>query len=68
MGTPEGNCDHARRETRGARCGVIPREKVVALMQSQGVTRALWEYDEARVSSRRPSGDDARLPGVKVPP
>jgi len=25
------------------RCGVIPREKVVALMRSQGVTRAFWE-------------------------
>ena len=30
-----------------ARCGVIPREKIVALMQSQGVTRAFWEKDEA---------------------
>jgi arylsulfatase len=29
-----------------ARCGVIPREKVVALMSSQGVTRAFWEKDE----------------------
>jgi arylsulfatase A-like enzyme len=29
-----------------ARCGVIPREKIVALMQSQGVTRAFWEKDE----------------------
>ncbi|HEY5365292.1 MAG TPA: arylsulfatase [Casimicrobiaceae bacterium] len=26
-----------------ARCGVIPREKILALMQSQGVTRAFWE-------------------------
>jgi arylsulfatase len=26
-----------------ARCGVIPREKIVALMRSQGVTRAFWE-------------------------
>jgi arylsulfatase A-like enzyme len=25
------------------RCGVIPREKIVALMKSQGVTRAFWE-------------------------
>ena len=25
------------------RCGVIPREKIVALMSSQGVTRAFWE-------------------------
>ncbi len=28
------------------RCGVIPREKIVALMNSQGVTRAFWEKDE----------------------
>ncbi len=28
------------------RCGVIPREKIVALMSSQGVTRAFWEKDE----------------------
>ncbi len=27
------------------RCGVIPREKIVALMSSQGVTRAFWEKD-----------------------
>ena len=26
-----------------ARCGVLDREKVVALMRSQGVTRAFWE-------------------------
>jgi arylsulfatase len=25
------------------RCGVIPREQIVALMRSQGVTRAFWE-------------------------
>ena len=25
------------------RCGVIPRERIVALMRSQGVTRAFWE-------------------------
>jgi arylsulfatase len=29
-----------------ARCGVIAREKIVALMSSQGVTRAFWEKDE----------------------
>ncbi len=29
-----------------ARCGVIPREKIVALMKSQGVTRAFWEKDQ----------------------
>ena len=28
-----------------ARCGVIPREQIVALMSSQGVTRAFWEKD-----------------------
>ena len=27
------------------RCGVIPREKIVALMSGQGVTRAFWEED-----------------------
>ena len=26
-----------------ARCGVIPREKILKLMKSQGVTRAFWE-------------------------
>lgn len=29
------------------RCGVIPREKILALMKSQGVTRAFWEKPEA---------------------
>jgi len=29
------------------RCGVLDREKVVALMKGQGVTRAFWEKDEA---------------------
>ena len=29
---------------RAAAC--IPREKIVALMRSQGVTRAFWEKDE----------------------
>jgi arylsulfatase A-like enzyme len=28
-----------------ARCGVLPREKVVALMRSQGVTKAFWEEE-----------------------
>ena len=28
-----------------ARCGVLPREHVLALMRSQGVTRAVWEED-----------------------
>jgi arylsulfatase len=30
-------------EAWAARCGVLEREKVVALMRSQGVTRAFWE-------------------------
>ena len=40
------------------RCGVIPREKIVALMSSQGVTRAFWEKDEAlpRNGQERPAG------------
>ena len=29
-----------------ARCGVIPRVQILALMRSQGVTRAFWEKDE----------------------
>ena len=37
----------AQYEAWAARCGVIPREKIVALMSSQGVTRAFWEKDEA---------------------
>ena len=28
------------------RCGVIPREQIVALMRSQGVTKAFWEKPE----------------------
>ncbi len=28
------------------RCGVLDRQKVVALMKGQGVTRAFWEKDE----------------------
>mgnify|MGYP002129810852 FL=1 len=27
------------------RCGVLPRDKIVELMRSQGVTRAFWEKD-----------------------
>jgi arylsulfatase A-like enzyme len=34
-------------EAWAARCGVIPREKIVELMQSQGVTRAFWEEPQA---------------------
>ena len=30
-------------EAWAARCGVIPREQIVTLMKSQGVTRAFWE-------------------------
>lgn len=33
-------------EVWAARCGVISREKIIALMGSQGVTRAFWEKDE----------------------
>jgi len=36
----------AQYEAWAERCGVIPREKIVALMSSQGVTRAFWEKDE----------------------
>ena len=30
-----------------SRCGVIPREQILALMRRQGVTRAFWEKPEA---------------------
>ena len=33
----------AQYEAWAARCGVKPREQIVALMRSQGVTRAFWE-------------------------
>jgi arylsulfatase len=36
----------AQYEAWAARCGVLDREKVVALMKGQGVTRAFWEKDE----------------------
>lgn len=32
-------------EAWAARCGVLPRDKVVALMRSQGVTKAFWEEE-----------------------
>jgi arylsulfatase len=44
---PERVADMARQyDAWAARCGVIPREKIVALMRGQGVTRAFWEKDE----------------------
>lgn len=33
-------------ETWAQRCGVIPRAQIVALMRSQGVTKAFWEKEE----------------------
>ena len=33
----------AQYEAWARRCGVLPREQIVALMRSQGVTRAFWE-------------------------
>lgn len=36
----------AQYESWAKRCGVIPREQIVALMKSQGVTRAFWEKEE----------------------
>ncbi len=36
----------AQYEAWAQRCGVIPREKILALMQGQGETRAFWEKDE----------------------
>jgi arylsulfatase len=37
----------AQYEEWAKRCGVIPRDRIVALMKNQGVTRAFWEKDEA---------------------
>lgn len=43
---PERVADMARQyEAWATRCGVLPREQVVALMRSQGVTRAFWEEE-----------------------
>jgi arylsulfatase A-like enzyme len=35
----------AQYEAWAARCGVLPRDKIVELMRSQGVTRAFWEEE-----------------------
>jgi arylsulfatase len=44
---PERVADMARQyEAWAKRCGVIDREKIIALMASQGVTRAFWEKPE----------------------
>jgi arylsulfatase len=44
---PDRVVDMARQyDAWAARCGVLPREQIVALMGSQGVTRAFWEKDE----------------------
>ena len=41
---PERVADMKRQyEAWAQRCGVLPRDKVVALMRSQGVTKAFWE-------------------------
>ncbi len=51
---PERVADMARQyDAWAARCGVIPREKIVALMKSQGVTRAFWEKDAVTRGRRR---------------
>jgi len=36
----------AQYEAWAKRCGVIDRAQILALMRSQGVTRAFWEKDE----------------------
>ena len=36
----------AQYEAWARRCGVIPRAQIVALMRSQGVTKAFWEKPE----------------------
>ena len=44
---PDKVADMARQyEAWAERCGVIPREKILALMRGQGVTKAFWEKDE----------------------
>jgi arylsulfatase len=44
---PDRVADMARQyDAWAARCGVLPRDKIVALMSRQGVTRAFWEKDE----------------------
>ncbi len=44
---PERVADMARQyEAWAKRCGVIPRAQIVALMRSQGVTKAFWEKEE----------------------
>ncbi len=44
---PERVADMTRQyEAWAARCGVIPRAQIVALMRSQGVTKAFWEKEE----------------------
>lgn len=44
---PERVADMARQyDAWAVRCGVIPREKIVALMKRQGVTRAFWEKSQ----------------------
>jgi arylsulfatase A-like enzyme len=41
---PERVADMARQyDAWASRCGVIPRERILALMKRQGVTRAFWE-------------------------
>jgi arylsulfatase len=44
---PERVADMARQyEAWARRCGVIPRAQIVALMRSQGVTKAFWEKED----------------------
>ncbi|MCC6868348.1 MAG: arylsulfatase [Burkholderiales bacterium] len=44
---PERVADMAQQyEAWAKRCGVIPRAQIVALMRSQGVTKAFWEKNE----------------------
>jgi arylsulfatase len=43
---PERVADMARQyEEWAKRCGVIPRDRIVSLMKSQGVTKAFWEKE-----------------------
>jgi hypothetical protein len=45
---PERVADMAQQyDAWAARCGVIPRAQILALMKGQGVTRAFWEKPEA---------------------
>ena len=61
---PERVADMARQYDAWAkRCGVIDREKIVALMESQGVTRAFWEKPQDVTADGRVLRPDSATTG-----